>query len=92
MAIGTRARRLESREGTRAAAQNRAAMYRKLGDPQRDVDEEIGHIRGLVLIRKMLAERGSPASELRECDATIAECRLRLADLAIRAGAYASAA
>jgi hypothetical protein len=67
-------------------------MYRKLGDPQREVDEEIGHIRGLVLIRKMLAERGSPTSELREYDAVIAECRLRLADLAIRAGAYASAA
>ena len=67
-------------------------MYRKLGDPQREVDEEIGHIRGLVLIRTMLAERGTPASELRDCDAVIAECRLRLADLAIRAGAYASAA
>jgi hypothetical protein len=39
-----------------------------------------------------MAERGSPASELRECDAVIAECRLRLADLAIRAGAYASVA
>jgi hypothetical protein len=67
-------------------------MYRKLGDPQREVDEEIGHIRGLVLIRRMLAERGLPASELRECDTVIAECRLHLADLAIRAGAYASAA
>lgn len=67
-------------------------MYRKLGDPQRDVDDEIGHIRGLVLIRRLLAERGSSASELRECDAVIAECRLRLADLTIRAGAYASAA
>jgi hypothetical protein len=67
-------------------------MYRKLGDPQREVDEEIGHIRGLVLIRRLLAERGTPASELREYDAVIAECRLHLADLAIRAGAYASAA
>lgn len=67
-------------------------MYRKLGDPQRDVDEEIAHIRGLVLIRKMLADRGASASDLRECDATIAECRLHLADLAIQAGAYASAA
>lgn len=67
-------------------------MYRKLGDPQREVDDEITHIRGLVLIRRMLAERGSPASELRDCDAVIAERRLRLADLAIRAGAFASAA
>jgi len=67
-------------------------MHRKLGDPQRDVDEQIVHIRGLVLIRKLLAERGADASELRECDATIAECRLHLADLAIRAGAYSSVA
>ena len=67
-------------------------MYRKLGDPQRDVETQIVHIRGLVLIRRMLAERGATASELRECDATIAECRLHLADLAIQAGAYASVA
>jgi len=92
MAIGSRGRRLESEEGTRIPAKNVAAMYRKLGDPQREVDEEITHIRGLVLIRTMLAERGSPASELRDCDAVIAECRLRLADLAIRAGSFASAA
>jgi len=92
MAIGSRGRRLESGEGTRIAAKNVAAMYRKLGDPQREVDEEITHIRGLVLIRAMLAERGSPASELRDCDAVIAECRLRLADRAIRAGSFASAA
>jgi hypothetical protein len=67
-------------------------MYRKLGDPQREVETQIIHIRGLVLIRKMLAERGAGAPELRECDATIAECRLQLADLAIRAGAYSSVA
>jgi len=62
-------------------------MYRKLGDPQRQVDEEIGHIRGLVLIRKMLAERGAPDAELRECDAVIARCRVDLAELAVRAAA-----
>jgi hypothetical protein len=62
-------------------------MYRKLGDPQREVDEEIGHIRGLVLIRKMLADRGAPASELREYDAVIAERRRQLAALSIRAAA-----
>jgi hypothetical protein len=67
-------------------------VYRKLGDPQREVDEEIGHIRGLVLIRQLLAERGAPAHELHECDAVIAACRARLADLAVRAGAFASAA
>ena len=77
--------------GTGAGAANGAAMYRKLGDPQREVDDQIEHIRGLVHIRKMLAERGAVASELRECDAVIAGCRLQLADLAIRAGAYAAA-
>lgn len=92
MAIGSDGAWLESREGTRPTTTNVAAMYRKLGDPQREVDDEITHIRGLVLIRRMLAERGSPASELRDCDAVIAERRLRLADLAIRAGAFASAA
>ena len=67
-------------------------MYRKLGDPQRDVDEEIRHISGLVLIRQLLAERGAPSHELRECDAVIEACRTRLADLAVRAGSFASAA
>jgi hypothetical protein len=62
-------------------------MIRKLGHPHREVDEEIGHLRGLVLIRRMLAERGAPATELRECDAVIAECRLQLADLAVRSAA-----
>jgi hypothetical protein len=62
-------------------------MYRKLGDPQREVDAEITHIRGLVLIRKMLAERGATASELHECDAVIARCRQELAQLAVRAAA-----
>jgi hypothetical protein len=62
-------------------------MYRKLGDPQREVDEEIGHIRGLVLIRKLLAERGAPVAELCEYDAVIAESRRQLAVLSIRAAA-----
>ena len=62
-------------------------MYRKLGDPQRQVDEEIDHIRGLVLIRKLLAERGAPLAELQDCDAVIARCRLQLAELAVRAAA-----
>lgn len=78
---------MRSREGSEAAAANVAAMDRKLGDPQRDVDEEIGHIRGLVLIRKMLAERGASAAELSECDEIIAGRRRQLADLAIRAAA-----
>jgi hypothetical protein len=65
-------------------------VYRKLGDPQRQVDEEIDHIRGLVLIRKMLADRGAPPVELQDCDAVIARCRRQLAELAVRAGAYAA--
>ncbi|HEX3057232.1 MAG TPA: hypothetical protein VHP82_13955 [Gaiellaceae bacterium] len=67
-------------------------MHRKLGDPQRHVDEEIRHVRGLVLIRQLLAERGAPSHELRECDAVIEAGRTRLADLAVRAGSFASAA
>jgi hypothetical protein len=67
-------------------------MIRKLGDPQRQVDEEIVHIRGLVLIRTLLAERGATAAELRECDAVISDCRGRLADLALRASARAPVA
>jgi hypothetical protein len=67
-------------------------VYGKLGDPQRDVDEEIRHIRGLLLIRQLLAERGAPTPELHECDAVIEACRTRLADLAVRAAAFASAA
>jgi hypothetical protein len=67
-------------------------MYRKLADPQRDVDAEIGHIQGLVLIRRLLAERGASGAELREYDAVIAESRRQLADLAVLAGAYSSAA
>lgn len=67
-----------------------APMIRTLGDPRRHVNDEIGHIRGLVLIRKMLAERGATQAELEECDAVIARCRRQLGELAVRAGAYAA--
>jgi len=67
-------------------------MVGKLGDPRREVDRQIAHVRGLVLIRRMLADRGAPESELRECDAVIAGCRVQLANLAIRAGSSASVA
>jgi hypothetical protein len=62
-------------------------MYRKLSDPQRQVDAEIGHIRGLVLIRRLLADHGASPAELRECDVVIAESRRQLAELSIRAAA-----
>lgn len=67
-------------------------MITKLGDPWHEVGVEIGHIRGLVLIRRMLAERGAPTSELCECDAVIADCRRQLADLALRAGSCSTVA
>jgi hypothetical protein len=70
-----------------AAAANVAPMYTKFGDPRRRVDEEIDHIRGLLLIRKMLAERGAAPAELQDCDAVIARCRRQLAELAVRAAA-----
>jgi hypothetical protein len=70
-----------------AAAANVAAMYTKLGDPRRQVDEEIDHIRGLLLIRRMLADRGAAPAELQDCDAVIARCRRQLAELAVRAAA-----
>jgi hypothetical protein len=45
---------------------------------RRQADEGIRHIRGLELIRAMLAEREADAKELRECDDVIADCRRRL--------------
>jgi len=78
--------------GSRERAANVAAMYRKLADPQRDVDAEIGHIQGLVLIRRLLADRGASKAELRECDTVISESRRQLAHLAMLAGTYSSAA
>lgn len=67
-------------------------MTRRATDPWRDVDEEIRHVRGLVLVRRMLAERNATPAELRECDAVIADCRRKLADLTRRAGIHAAAA
>jgi hypothetical protein len=67
-------------------------MYRKLSDPQRDVDDQILHVRGLVLIRTLLADRGATPAELDRCDDVIAGCRRELAELVARAGVCASAA
>jgi hypothetical protein len=61
-------------------------------DPQREVDAQIRHVRGLVLIRTLLAERGASRAELAECDDVIDSCRRELAELALRTGAYPSAA
>jgi len=67
-------------------------MHTKLADPQRQVDAQIGHIQGLVFIRRLLAERGAGPDELRECDDVIAASRRQLADLALLAGTCSSAA
>jgi len=67
-------------------------MQRKPSHTQREVQAQILHIRGLLLIRSLLADRGATQAELAECDTVIATGRFELADLAARAGAYASAA
>lgn len=72
---------------------NVTRMYRKLSDPQGEVDDEIRHIRDLVFVRNLLARRGATYAELRDCDAVIDGVRRRLADSAKRASArYATAA
>jgi hypothetical protein len=72
---------------------NGTRMYRKLSDPQGEVDDEIRHIRDLVFVRNLLARRGATYAELRDCDAVIDGVRRQLADSAKRASArYATAA
>ena len=71
---------------------NLTPMYRKLSDPQIEVDAEIRHIRDLVFLRSLLAERGAAPDELRQYDAVITESRAQLASSAKRAAGYATAA
>ena len=72
---------------------NVTRMYRKLSDPQGEVDDEIRHIRDLVFVRNLLARRGATYAELRDCDTVIDGVRRQLADSAKRASArYATAA
>lgn len=72
---------------------NVTRMYRKLSDPQTEVDDDIRHIRDLVFVRDLLARRGATYAELRNCDAVIDGARRRLADSAKRASSgYATAA
>jgi hypothetical protein len=72
---------------------NVTRMYRKLSDPQGEVDDEIRHIRDLVFVRNLLARRGANYAELRDCDAVIDSVRRQLADSAKRASAsFATAA
>ena len=71
---------------------NVTPMYRKLSDPQLEVDAEIRHLRDLVFLRTVLAGRGATAEELQQYDAVIAERRSELASSAKRAAVYAPAA
>ena len=71
---------------------NVTPMYRKLSDPQTEVDAGIRHIRDLVFLRSLLAERGATADELLKYDAVIAVSRTQLASSAKRAAGYATAA
>lgn len=73
-------------------ATNVTPMYRKLSDPQIEVDAEIRHIRDLVFLRSLLAERGATADELLQYDAVITASRAQLASSAKRAARYATAA
>jgi len=73
-------------------AANVTAMYRKLSDPQTEVDAEIRHIRDLVFLRALLAERGATDDELLQYDSAIAERRSQLASSVKRASVYAPAA
>ncbi len=62
-------------------------------DAQRELQDELRHVRDLVFVRDLLAGAGATPAELRACDATIEEARTRLAESARRASArYAAAA
>jgi hypothetical protein len=62
-------------------------------DPAAELEDEVRHVRDLVALRDLLARRGATPAELRQCAATIAEARTRLAETAKRASTpYAAAA
>lgn len=52
---------------------------------QTTIDQELEHIRGLVVIREALRLRGASSLELQRCDRTIARAKARLAELVARA-------
>jgi hypothetical protein len=43
------------------------------------VQQELEHIRGLVVVRDALRRRGASSLELRQCDKTMGQARERLA-------------
>jgi len=67
-------------------------MFRKLSDPQVQVDDDIRHIRDLVFVRNLLAARGADEAELHECDVAIDGVRRQLATAAKRAASAPLAA
>lgn len=64
---------------------NVGRMARRVSTPQSDVDAELRHIQDLVFVRDLLASRGAPRDEIRECDAVIDAVRSTLAVTARRA-------
>lgn len=62
-------------------------------DPLHDLQDEVRHVRDLVLLRDLLRARGATAAELQEYAATIGRARTRLAEASKRASTpYAAAA
>jgi hypothetical protein len=51
----------------------------------REIDELLLHIRGLVLVREILRQRGASAAELDEHTAELERLKGRLAELAVPA-------
>jgi hypothetical protein len=52
---------------------------------QTNIDKELEHIRGLVVIRDALRLRGASPVELKQCDRTIARAKARLAGMVAHA-------
>jgi hypothetical protein len=50
-----------------------------------EIDDLLLHIRGLVLVREILEQRGASAAELEEHTAELERLKDRLARLAVRA-------
>jgi hypothetical protein len=50
-----------------------------------NIERELEHIRGLVVIREALRLRGASSIELRRCDQTIQRAKARLAGLVAHA-------
>jgi hypothetical protein len=67
------------REGEAMTSTNVRQMKRSRLDSAPDVDDELRHIRDLVVVRNALARRGATHEELAECDTVIDVVRTQLA-------------